>query len=276
MMLELEYKSFTYNNISLTAYIDKKQFFFFKAIEVARVLGYQNCGKAIQIHVSPENKTVVLLNCSLPQNGVTNKCASRAKLYNLINEVGFYQLVFNSKLETAQIFRQWVFKTVLSSIRKYGLYKLFDNPHNKMLQICNETRFIFKVIRRFYPHALLLPGLGELQDTSSKRIDAYRKGYQRGQADIIIGNKHFSYQGFASELKNPNNRYQISDSQLKVEKIYKLNGYKYLCSNDYDFIIKEIHDYMTGIRLPCNHCNKNFKHLDSLNNHHKYFHKITG
>ena len=32
-MLELEYKSFTYNNISLTAYIDKKQFFFLKLLK---------------------------------------------------------------------------------------------------------------------------------------------------------------------------------------------------------------------------------------------------
>ena len=99
--------------------------------------------------------------------------------------------------------------------------------------IGNETSLhyqIIKVIRRFYPHALLLPGLGELQDTSSKRIDAYRKGYQRGQADIVIGNKHVSYQGFAIELKNPNNNYQISDAQLNMEKIYELNGYKYLCN----------------------------------------------
>ena len=246
---------------------------------MADVLGYQNCRKAIQMHVSPENKILTFLNCCLPQIGVTNKSDNRAKLYNLINEVGFYQLVFNSQLETAQMFRRWVFKTVLPSIRKYGLYKLFDNPHNKMLQICNETSLhyqIIKVIRRFYPHALLLPGLGELQDTSSKRIDAYRKGYQRGQANIVIGNKHIAYQGFAIELKNPNNYYQVSDAQLNMEKIYKLNGYKYLCSNDYDFIIKEIHDYMTGIRLSCNHCNKKFKHLNSLNNHHKYFHKITG
>ena len=140
---------------------------------MADVLGYQNCRQAIQMHVSPENKILTFLNCCLPQIGVTNKSDNRAKLYNLINEVGFYQLVFNSQLETAQMFRQWVFKTVLPSIRKYGLYKLFDNPHNKMLQICNETSLhyqIIKVIRRFYPHALLLPGLGELQDTSSKRM----------------------------------------------------------------------------------------------------------
>ena len=58
--------------------------------------------------------------------------------------------------------------------------------------------------------------------------------------------------------------------------IYIYLWHKDLCSNDYDSMIKEIHDYTTGIRLPCNHCNKKFKHINSLNNHHKYFHKITG
>ena len=191
----------------------------------------------------------------------------------------FYELVFSSKLESAKRFRDWVFTLVLPSIRKYGQYKLFDNPRNKMIMIGNETSLhyqIIKVILRFCPHALLIAGLGELQDTSSKRLHAYRKGYQRGQADIVIGNKHVSFQGFAIEVKNPNNHYQISEAQLNMEQIYKLNGYKYLCSNDYDFIIKEIHDYMTGARLSCNYCNKKFKHLNSLNNHYKYFHKITG
>ena len=41
-----------------------------------------------------------------------------------IGEPGFYELVFNSKLEFAKRFRDWVFTTVLPSIRKYGQYKL--------------------------------------------------------------------------------------------------------------------------------------------------------
>ena len=34
------------------------------------------------------------------------------------------ELVFNSQLEFARRFRDWVFTTVLPSIRKYGQYKL--------------------------------------------------------------------------------------------------------------------------------------------------------
>ena len=82
----------------------------------------------------------------------------------LINEPGFYELVFGSKLETAKKFRNWVFEKVPPSIRKYGQYKLFDNPNNKMFKIENETDLHCKVveyIRRFYPEAIILAGMDE-------------------------------------------------------------------------------------------------------------------
>ena len=183
--------------VELTSYIDDKQNVWSRGKDVATILGYSDTDKSIRIHVSEENKISQLVwpKCS-PTNSAGQQNDVRGKWGMFINEAGFYELVFSSKLEFAKRFRQWVFTTVLPSIRKYGQYKLFDSAWNKMIMIGNETSLhyqIIKVIRRFYPHALLLPGLGELQDTSSKRIDAYRKGYQRGQADIVIGNKHVSY-----------------------------------------------------------------------------------
>ena len=47
-----------------------------------------------------------------------------------INESGFYSLVLSSKLEPVKTFKHWVTSKVLPSIRKYGQYKLYDNPHN--------------------------------------------------------------------------------------------------------------------------------------------------
>ena len=47
-----------------------------------------------------------------------------------ISEPGVYSRVFASKLEAAKKFQDWVFAQVLPSIRKYGQYKLFDNPNN--------------------------------------------------------------------------------------------------------------------------------------------------
>ena len=60
---------------------------------------------------------------------------------------------------------------VLPSIRKYGQYKLFDNPNNNMFKTENETDLDYKVvqyIRQFYPEAIIIAGLGENQDTATK------------------------------------------------------------------------------------------------------------
>lgn len=83
-------------------------------------------------------------------------------------------------------FRDWVFSHVLPSIRKYGQYKLFDNPNNKMFKIENETDLHNKVvdlIRKYYPDAIIVAALDELQDASSKRIESWKKGYTKGQPD---------------------------------------------------------------------------------------------
>ena len=50
-----------------------------------------------------------------------------------------------------------------------------------MSKIENETDLHCKVvhlIRTFYPKALIVAGLGENQDTPSKRIGSWKKGYK--------------------------------------------------------------------------------------------------
>lgn len=97
------------------------------------------------------------------------------------SEPGFYSLVFTSKLEAAKKFRDWVFSQVLPSIRKYGQYKLSDNPHNLMFKIENETDLHCKVveyIRRLYPEAIIVAGLGEFQDACSKRRSAWHYDHE--------------------------------------------------------------------------------------------------
>ena len=52
-----------------------------------------------------------------------------------------------------------------------------------MFKIENETDLHCKVVhltRNYYPKALIVAGLGENQDTPSKRIDSWKKGYTKG------------------------------------------------------------------------------------------------
>ena len=158
----------------LTSYIDKQQNVWFKGKDVAKILGYSDTKQAIRKHVSTENKIIQLIHPKSwggktppQQNNNKGKCypgktpgqgrkaggvvstpqVQQGRWYTFINEPGFYELVFSSKLEFAKKFRQWVFTTVLPSIRKYGYFKLF--------KLENETRKKQRVIidgKKYYKH----------------------------------------------------------------------------------------------------------------------------
>ena len=78
--------------------------------DAAELLGYTNPQKAVRDHVDEEDRTV---NESFTVNGTKGV---------LINESGFYALVFGSKLPTARAIKRWVTSEVLPSIRKTGSY----------------------------------------------------------------------------------------------------------------------------------------------------------
>ena len=276
--------------IELKSYIDKQQNIFFIGKDVATILGYSNTKEALKRHVSEENKMLrfMQVNCrgreTRPQQNDNRgretrpqQNDNRGKYYTIINEPGFYELVFSSKLEFAKKFRQWVFNTVLPSIRKYGQYKMFDSPWNKMIMISNERDLHYKVvqlIRNYYPDSILVAGLGENQDTEEKRLDSYKKGYQRGEPDLMILKFHKDYRGLCIEFKSPTNNYEVSESQLKMKEKYTQNNYAFILSNDYDKISKIIHKYFAGVRIPCEYCSKAFRKTKTLNNHYRIFHRI--
>ena len=80
--------------------------------------------------------------------------------------------------------------------------------------IGNETNLHYKVvdlIRRYYPDSILVGGLGENQDTEDKRLDSYKKGYTRGQPDLMVLDYHKDYKGLCIEFKSPTNNYHVSE-----------------------------------------------------------------
>ena len=101
--------------IKFNSYIDEKFRVWFKAKDVAKILGYRDTDKAIRMHVDREDK---YKGPAKTAGGLQN-CV-------FINESGFYSLVLSSKLETAKNFKRWVISKVLPSIRKYGFYKKVD------------------------------------------------------------------------------------------------------------------------------------------------------
>ena len=151
----MQEKSFTNYQlgIKLDSYIDEKCRVWFKAKGVAQILGYKNTDDAIKRHVSENHKRKLLLSCPRESRGQVIKdkksCPPetgglvQGRWIILIDEAGFYELVFKSRLPSARIFREWVFTKVLPSIRKYGYYKMFDYKTKK--------RVIFDGVK-FYKH----------------------------------------------------------------------------------------------------------------------------
>ena len=64
---------------------------------------------------------------------------------------------------------------------------------NKQISIMDEKDLHYKVIhfiKNYLKEAIIVPGLGEYQTTSNIRCDAFKKGFQGGQPDIMLLNYH--------------------------------------------------------------------------------------
>ena len=122
--------------IKLESFIDDKFNVWFKGKEVSTILGYKNTVDAIKRHVSENHKRKLLLSQQRDSRGQVQE-----RWIIFIDEAGFYELVFRSKLETAKKFRDWVFTNVLPSVRKYGYYKLF-NTREKQRVLFGEKKIL--------------------------------------------------------------------------------------------------------------------------------------
>ena len=197
-----------------------------------------------------------------------------------LNEAGLYSLVLQSKLPFAREFKRWILKDVLPNIRKNGKYCLSNTKQCFSRQLCfkimDERDLHIKVIsyiRNNHPNAILCAGLGELQDSSTKRIEAYKKGYMKGQFDITILNNHKKYNFLAVELKSPTGLGLLTSQQRNMADIYKLNNGQVLISNNYDEIILAIHEYFKDVRIKCSYCPRKFISYESIKKHIEGFHK---
>lgn len=239
----------------------------FLAKQIGETLGF-DCIRSVLRNMNPLWKDVHLMHTL---GGVQQM--------TFLTEPGLYKLIMKSDKKEAVGFQEWVCEDVLPSIRKTGQYQI-QHKYNKSLtfKIENEADLHTKTvsfIKKRFPTSIFVATLGELQDTSQKRIKAFQHGYLKGSPDIIINNLHKHYTGFVIEFKSPTGKGVVSDEQVKMIKQYKANGFKTMISNDYDDIIEQLIEYFKDIRIKCQFCTCKFKSQTTLENHHKYFHRIN-
>ena len=125
--------------IKFKSYIDEECCVWFHGKEVAQILGYQKTRNAIEKHVSKKYKKEAPIQGPL---GGEQKCI-------IINESGFYEIVFKSRLPAAKMFREWVFDKVLPSIRKYGYYRMFDSRIKQRVKFEGKKYFKHPVFSNY-------------------------------------------------------------------------------------------------------------------------------
>ena len=255
----------------------------FKAKDVATILGYSDKKQAVQINVDTEDKQQLKSLVCMVHGGKNTPMDASDQNITFINESGLYSLVLRSDKAEAKIFKRWVTSEVLPSIRKTGSYslpadketKIVTSLVHKQIKLLNEKDLHYKVIdliRTKFPELIVVPGLGEYQTTSQIRIDAFNKGYVSGQPDLIILNQTKDYHGFALELKSPNGKGVVSEKQVKYLETLKGVKYKTIISCDYDEIVIELTNYYNELRFPCSCCSKVFKSKTKLDGHLNAFH----
>ena len=162
----------------------------FKAKEVAQILGYKKTENAVKRHVSENHKKTFLLTYPIETTGQVIKdkkschpetggqvikdkksCPPetggqvQGRWIIFINEAGFYELVFRSRLPTSKMFREWVFTKVLPSIRKYGYYQMIDSKRKQRVIINGKKYYKHPVFTSYAANKN-----GDILSLKNKRI----------------------------------------------------------------------------------------------------------
>ena len=173
-----------------------------RGVDVANVLGYSNTRQAILTNVDDEDK--------IKFEEVKGRLSHRRHIDEqphtiFINKSGLISLVLCSKKDEAKAFKRWITAEVIPAILATGSYSVASQAvietrnltHNQYMmrdEFDLHIRLV-KFIKEYYPHLILVPGLGENQTTENLRMKSKGKGYRAGQPDLLVLNKHRKYNG---------------------------------------------------------------------------------
>jgi prophage antirepressor-like protein len=235
-----------------------------------------NCKDLCRVlHISDYRQCIKSLDSDDKVSGVYCTLPSGKRIaMTFATESGFYNIVMRSRTDQAKQFKRWVCSEVLPSIRKYGMYPSpYNNAPvntNRTINIKTENDLHYQVVKyiknQLNSPFCMIVGLGELQDTPEKRIEASKKGYRPGLPDILISSSNGRYNGIALELKTPLGTNELSDAQKKTLNELENDNYKVIISNDYNDIIYKLTKYKMdmdkhenkGKRI-CPKCDKIYK-----------------
>jgi len=235
--------------------------------DVATALAYKNTKDALNRHVKERHKCTYAALEEPLEGGRETRPPSEVQPHSVfVDEPGIFSLIMRSKLPSAEAFSDWVCEEVLPALRKYGRYiPLLQNEFQLHASLCDY-------VRGTYPAARISPGLGELQDTSSKRIECWQKGYQKGQPDLVLHVRSGNFSGLAIELKTPKGNGVVSLPQRKWLEDMARAGYRTLVSNSLEECKRYLDNHMSNARTCCALCGNSYKTEETLRKHIGKYH----
>lgn len=211
--------------------------------DVCVILGYSNPSDAIKTHVDDDDK--ILVNSKTQSDFAIefNPKELGQRGGWLINESGFYSLVFGSELKTAKRFKKWVTSDVLPRIRRTGGYIPVNECDSekeimaKALLIANKT---ISELQQFYDDLINTDGLYHM-NTIAKELKIGRNElftYLRGKSIIFyqdginIPYQRFMNQGLFRVIESPcaDGKYRPTTYVTKkgleyIRKLLRKDGY---------------------------------------------------
>jgi hypothetical protein len=181
--------------------------------DVTTALGYRDTTKPVSRFVPATSKTTW---AELAAQGASTQVVPLQPQTVFIDVAGLCTLVLRSKLPSAQTFRSWVCSVLLPFLCASDAEPDCPPPRAAPLHVSNERHLheaIVRYMRMNHPQVHVAAGLGELQREAPQRIEAWRKGYQKGQPDLLILARSGDFSGLAIELKTPTGQGVVSPEQ---------------------------------------------------------------
>jgi len=160
--------------------------------DVCDILEYSDYRHALMDNVDKENKKNLKDLCVDLQS--THKFHYNEERMTYINEEGLYSLIFACKLPLAKLFKKWVMKEVLPSIRKTGQYKLQEELADAMQKLNLESKARQEAEQEIEIKKIELEDAkSKLRSETSKLKDQLRKTLDFNQAIKKIEPSEYIY-----------------------------------------------------------------------------------
>ena len=149
----------------------KDEQFYFPAIECAEILGYKNPNDAIIRHCKEQWIVFheVMVNAGF---------GPRLTQKKFISEGNLYRLIVKSKLPNATEFEEWIFDTVIPSIRKHGYYSNIPQINEKDFAMLSIIKAVSEEERSIafskYQERFVIPMEKELEAARPK-VETYNE-----------------------------------------------------------------------------------------------------